>query len=65
MALDKQTQLKIIQLTHQRDELISTLQFSPTELTEEEVNEIAHHITKMNKTLKKLQDEPIPQNFPR
>lgn len=58
--MDKQTQLKIIQLTHQRDELIATLQFSPSELTEEEVNEIAHNITKMNKTLKKLQDEPIP-----
>lgn len=60
MALDKQTQLKIIQLTHQRDELIFKLQYSPSELTEEEVNEIAHNITKMNKTLKKLQDEPIP-----
>lgn len=65
MALDKQTQLKIIQLTHQRDELIFKLQYSPSELTEEEVNEIAHNITKMNKTLKKLQDEPIPQNIPR
>lgn len=59
MALDKQTQLKIIQLTHQRDELIATLQFSPSELTEEEVNKIANTIVKINKTLKKLQDGPM------
>ena len=63
--MNKQTQLKIIQLTHQRDELVSTLQFSPSELTEEEVKEIAHNITKINKILKKLQDEPIPTTIPR
>lgn len=52
--MDKQTQFKIIQLTHQRDELITRLQDLAEELTYEDVSDIVYDITKLNKTLKKL-----------
>jgi len=52
--MDKQTQYKIIHLTHQRDELINKLQDLTDELTPEDVNSIAHDIIKLNKVLKKL-----------
>lgn len=55
--MDKQTQFKIIQLTHQRDELITRLQDLAEELTYEDVSDIVYDITKLNKTLKKLTDE--------
>lgn len=53
-VMDKQTQFKIIQLTHQRDELITRLQDLAEELTYEDVSDIVYDITKLNKTLKKL-----------
>ena len=52
--MDKQTQFKIIQLTHQRDELITRLQDLAEELTYEDVSDIVYDIAKLNKTLKKL-----------
>ncbi len=55
--MDKQTTLKIIHLTHQRDELIQSLQNLAETLTSEDVNKISHDIVRINKTLKKLQDE--------
>lgn len=52
--MDKQTQYKIIQLTHQRDELIHRLQDLAEELDYDEVSNIVYDITKINKILKKL-----------
>lgn len=55
--MDKQTQYKIIQLTHQRDELIMRLQDLAEELDYNQVSDIVYDITKLNRTLKKLMDE--------
>ncbi len=55
--MDKQTQFKIIQLTHQRDELINRLQDLAEDLDYEDVSDIVYDITKLNKTIKKLMDE--------
>lgn len=52
--MDKQEQLKVIHLTHQRDELIRRLQDLAEELDYEDVDDIVYDITKLNKTLKKL-----------
>jgi len=54
--MNKQTTLKIIHLTHQRDELIQSLQDLAETLSPEDVNRISQDIVKINKTLKKLQD---------
>lgn len=54
--MDKQTQFKIIQVTHQRDELINQLQDISTELEYENVADIVTKVTKLNKIIKKLSD---------
>lgn len=55
--MDKQTQLKIIQLTHQRDELTSRLQDLAEDLDYADVDGIVYDIIKLNKVLKKLTNE--------
>ena len=55
--MNKQTQFKIIQLTHQRDELIHRLQDLAEDLNYEDVSDIVYDITKLNKTIKKLSNE--------
>lgn len=55
--MDKQTQLKILQLTHQFDKLIAKLQNLAEDLTYEEVDNITIEIKKINKTIKKLKNE--------
>ena len=55
--MNKQTQFKIIQVTHQRDELINQLQDISTELEYEDVMETVVTITKLNKTIKKLSND--------
>ena len=55
--MDKQTQFKIIHLTHQRDELIRRLQDLAEDLTYEDVNDIVYDITKLNKTIKRLTND--------
>lgn len=52
--MDRQLQFKIINLTHQRDEMLETLKLNAEELSDLEVEEIIHNIIKINKTLKKL-----------
>ena len=52
--MDKQTQFKITQLTHQRDELIAKLWNLAEDLDYIEVSEIIYDIVKINKTIKKL-----------
>lgn len=55
--MDKQTQYKIIQLTHQRDELIYKLQDLAEDLDYNDVHNIVYDITKLNKVIKKLSHE--------
>ena len=52
--MDKQLQYKIINLTHQRDELLKRLQDLAIVLDYNDVNEIIYDIIKINRTLKKL-----------
>lgn len=55
--MDKQTQFKIIQLTHQRDELLQRLQDLAEDLDYKDISDISYNITKLNKTIKKLNNE--------
>ena len=55
--MDKQTQFKITQLTHQRDELIAKLQNLAEDLDYIEVSEIVYDIIKINRTIKKLSND--------
>lgn len=55
--MDKQTQFKITQLTHQRDELIAKLQNLAENLDYIEVSEIVYDIIKINKVIKKLSND--------
>lgn len=55
--MDKQTQFKITQLTHQRDKLIAKLQDLAEDLDYIEVSEIVYDIVKINRTIKKLSNE--------
>lgn len=52
--MNKQTQLKILQLTYQSDKLIAKLQNLAEELTYEEIDNITTEIKRINKTIKKL-----------
>lgn len=55
--MDKQTQFKIIHLTHQRDELIAKLQNLAEDLNYEDIIDIVYNITKLNKIIKKLSND--------
>ena len=54
--MDKQTKLKIIQSVHRRDELLENLKENSIELTDEEVIKTINEIKRLNKILKRLNE---------
>ena len=54
--MNKQTKIKIIQSAHRRDELLENLKENSIELTDEEVTKTINEIKRLNKILKRLNE---------